>query len=198
MSTLAQRARSLPRAAIWAGVGVGIVAAYFGLVEPLLDRLNRTTARAEERAAALAAVRRPHDSGDTAAEALAVRKFGRVELPGDPELRPVEFNRKVTDVFNARGVKDYKSTTRRVPLGQGPMQAAYTSSERVERTIREIQFEAEPETISAIIADLEAIPEVAAISRVQLTKANAEGRPRALRAVIAAEAWTATRRERAR
>jgi hypothetical protein len=200
MTDLLDRFAVLPRAARWALVALAVVLLYFALIEPVIDRYNTYSGRADDRLAALRDLRRRAAQGDSGAAALGVRRFGLVELPGDPELRSVAFNRKVTEILQKHGVTRHNSTTRNVPLGAtGPLAGTLGQNERIDRVVREVQFDAEPEAISAVLADLERTPEVAAVSRVQLRRASApDGPPRALNATIAAEAWVITRRERAR
>src|SRR5438876_420265 len=79
-----------------------------------------------------------------------------------------------------------------------PHARAVTPEERVERRISEIQFDAAPEVVTEILADLERAPEVSAVSRVEMRRADREGASRQLHATIAAETWVVARKGRAR
>lgn len=189
MSRAADLYRSLPRPARWGVLAVAGLLAYFGVVEPVVDATSSVNARADARAQAIAEVR--SGGGDDAA-ALGLRQFGDVAPPGDPRERAVAFDRRVLEVLEKHSVRDHTSTTSTVPLGTGPLLSLLSpSNQRVERRIRQIQFEASPETLSAVISDLERTPEVAAVSRVQIRKAQ-DGR--LVRATVSAEAWLVTRK----
>ncbi len=186
MSRVSDIYRGLPRAGrwgVWAGAGL---LGYFAVVEPIMDKTNALNSRADARAQAIAEVR---SGGGAGAADLGLRRFGHVEPPGDPRERNVAFNRRVLEILETHALKDHASTTRNAPLNAGPLLTALAPShQKVERHIREVQFEATPETLAAVIADLERTPEVAAVSRVQIRKP--EGGGRIVRATIAAEAWS--------
>jgi hypothetical protein len=197
MSALWERFRALPRSAKWLVLAGLLLLAYFAGVEPAIDAMNRMRARADQREAELAALRTGLPDGGEAA--LHVRRFGPVATPGEPETRPVAFHRLVTEILARHGVKDHRNTTRSVALGQGPLTDVVKTRElKVERLVREVQFEASPEAVAAVVADLEKTPEVAAVSRVQLARSDEEGAGRVLRATISAEAWILVRKEAVR
>ncbi len=190
MSRLADIYRDLPRAGRWGLLALAGLFAYFGVVEPVVDKTGALKARAEARTRAIAEVR---SGGAAAAADLGLRQFGVVEPPGDPRERAVAFDRRVLEVLDKHSVAKHTSTTRTVPMTPGPLLTALaTANQKVDRRIREIQFEATPETLAAVIADLERTPEVAAVSRVQIRKAEDGGRM--LRATVSAEAWTLVRK----
>jgi hypothetical protein len=190
MNRLADFYRGLPRAGRWGLLALAGLLAYFGVVEPVVDKTGALNARAEARARAIAEVRA---GGATAAADLGLRQFGVVEPPGDPRERAVAFDRRVLEVLEKHSVERHTSNTKTAPLAPGPLLAALApANQKVDRRIREIQFETTPETLAAVIADLERIPEVAAVSRVQIRKADDGGRT--LRATVAAEAWTLARK----
>jgi hypothetical protein len=114
--------------------------------------------------------------------------------PGDPRERADAFNRRINEVLKSRGVTDHTGTTRTISLATGPVNTALDASgQRVDRFIRELQFEADPETLASVLADLDRSPEVAAISKVQARKAE-EGGGRLLRATVSVEAWVLARK----
>lgn len=194
MNRLIETFRSLPRWARWSAVAGAGLLGYFAVVEPTLDQVNALNSRASARADAIREVRSGSDGG---ADALGVRKHGRVSVPGDPRERAVAFDRRVLEILDRHDVKDHTSTTRVVPMSSGPLLAALAASDqRVDRRVREIQFEASPEALSAVLSDLEQAPEVAAVSRVQVRKGDASGRT--LRASVSAEAWILSRKGAAR
>jgi hypothetical protein len=199
VSALTDRIRALPRATRWGLWAGAIVLSYFVAVEPLLDAINTTNAKAADREGALVALARDPLSSQSSDLVLGVKKFGAVELPGDPETRPVAFNRRVVEILAKHNVKNSSSTTRTMPLGNGPLKDAYGESSRIDRQVREIQFDATPEDIAAVVADLESAPEVAAVSRVQLRRGDQQdSAARLLKATISVEAWVAGRKGRTR
>lgn len=195
MNALVQRFRTLPRAARWAVFAGAILVAYFAVVEPVIDRINTTASRADDRESALVALAKDPIGAQSSEVALGVRKFGAVELPGDPEVRSVAFNRRVVEVLSKHRIRNDTSTTRTMPLGAGPLKSAYTEEERIDRLVREVQFSATPEELAAVIADLESSPEVAAVSRVQLRRGdNQDTAARQLKVTLAVETWVVNRR----
>lgn len=169
--------KSLPRAGRWFVWALVCVAAYFGVVEPVIDRASGISARADAAAAALVA----YDSGRSTQDREAadirrgLRQFGPVLLPGEPGERSVAFNRRITEILDKQGVKYPLSTVKTASLGAGPLDKSMPAGQRVERLIRDVQFDATPEQVSAVLAELERSPEVASVSRVQIRRAG-EGR----------------------
>lgn len=181
--------RAQSRAMKIAMVGLAAIVAYFAIVEPVLVLTSDARNEADARQASLEKLRKKA-SDDQDTEVLAVRKFGRIELPADTNSRSLRLNQEVTAVLEKHGVRTHTSSTKIGPIGQGPMQAAVPPTEQVSRYVREVQFEASPETVAAVIADLERTPEVAGISRVQLRRGGETNRDdRVLRATISVEAW---------
>lgn len=172
-----------------------VVLAYFVVVERVIDRINAASARADDREIALAVLAKDPIGAQSSEVALGVRKFGAVELPGDPEVRSVAFNRRVVEVLSKHKIRNDASTTRTMPLGNGPLKSAYTEEERIDRIVREVQFSATPEELAAVIADLESSPEVASVSRVQLRRGdNQDTAARQLKVTLAVETWVVNRR----
>lgn len=194
MTRVVEMYRSLPRAGRWAALALAGLVAYFAAVEPAVDLTMSLSARADARADAIAEVRSGPKGED--AVTLGLRRFGRVEGPGDPRERGVAFNRRVLEVLEKHGVRNHTSTMRTAPLGRGPLLTALEpAGQRVDRLIREVKFEGPPETVAAVVADLERSPEVASVPRVQVRKA---GTGRSVQATVDAEAWVLTQRSAAR
>lgn len=197
MSDLSDKFRTLPRAARWGVSALGILVAYFIIAEPLIDKMNTLNSRADDRVGALVAL--TYDPSGSAADiALGVRKFGEVLLPGDEQTRSVAFNRRVSSILEKHKIKD-NSTTRKMPLGQGPLKEVYGDVSRIDRLVREVQFEATPEDLAAVIAELESAPEVAAVSRIQIRRGDQKDTAgRILKATVSAEAWIVSEKGRGR
>jgi len=86
-----------------------------------------------------------------------------------------------------------------MPLGQGPLRDVYGEGERIDRLVREVQFEGTPEQIAAVVSDLENAPEIAAVSRVQVRRGDQQDTAaRMLKVTVAAEAWVVGKKGRAR
>jgi hypothetical protein len=192
---------NLPRAARWglcAAVGVG---AYFLLLEPIVDRVRMLSSASDSKAATLASHAKSSKALEDDAQkvALGVRRFGDVMEPGDPEQRALEFNRAVDEILKKNGVREHTSTTRTTPMGPGPLVARAGAEFRIDRLIKDIQFNSEPEVAAAVIADLERTPVVATVSRLQIREADSRDKSaRQVRVSLAAEAWMLARKGKAR
>ena len=198
MNAIFDRIRSLPRAARWGLSAGGVLLAYFIVIEPLLDRVNSTKARADDRLGALTALTRNPIGEGSSELALGVRKFGAVELPGDPEARSLALNQRIAEVMKKHSIR-YEITTRVQPMGSGPLKDAYGETERIDRQVREVQFDATPENLSAVVADLENASEVAAVSRVQVRRGDQQdSAARLLKATLSVEAWVVSKKGRTR
>lgn len=192
MSALLARLRALPRAAQWGVWAALALVAYFAIVEPTLELRAAWASKADDKSQALVALARGTREGDEVE--LGIRRFGVVKPPGDPRERADAFNRRINEVLKSHEVTDHTGTTRTISLTTGPLNSALDASgQRVDRFIREIQFEAAPETLAAVLADLERSPEVAAVSKVQVRKSE-EGGGRLLRATVSVEAWVLARK----
>lgn len=204
MTSVIDRIKSWPRALKWALLGAIIIAAYFVAIEPAIDTYNSWKGGADVAQARLAAFERDEDVRQQERQAieLGLRQFGRVAFPGEERARSEDLNRVIEQVFSRHDVRDRTQTTRRAPLGQGPIDKSIASDQRIDRLIIDVQFDATPEQIAGVVADLEQSEVVAAVSRVQLRKAADGDRGRAsgriVRANLSVEAWLLSKRERAR
>lgn len=204
MSTLLSRIKSWPRAMKWAILAAIGVTAYFMVIEPAIDTYNVWKNTADQAEARLAAFDRDAEIRERERQTieLGLRQFGRVEFPGDERSRSEALSRVIEQVLTKHNVRERTQTTRRAPLGQGPIDRALEADQRVDRLIVDLQFDATPEQVAAVIADLEQSEVVAAVSRVQIRRA-ADGdraRPsgRTVRANLSVEAWLLSKRERTR
>lgn len=202
-SSLASRWTSMPRALRWAVLAGLFIGAYFGLIEPALGAMAKWNARADSKEVALTKFdndRRARQDMDEAAT-LGVSRFGLVEAPGDASDRSLALNKKVSSILDENGIKRPTTTTREVPLPANSALSRYLGSDfRVERVINDLTFDAEPEQIAKVVADLERSPEVSSISSVQIKQIAgdaAEG-SRLVRATIAVEAWQYKKKGRAK
>ena len=187
--------KQMPRAGQWTTLALVGLVAYFAVIEPTVEKIGKLGGRAESRRAELVAFEKEQQTGDNARSrvALGVSRYGEVLWPGDPESREAAFNRKIAEVLSRHGIKDQRATTRSSSLSKGPLLEAMGQGAAVSRQISDLQFEATPEQVSGIVADLERTPEVAAVSRVQLRRVDEQDRARLLRANISVETWVQTR-----
>jgi hypothetical protein len=185
----------------WAVLASLFVGAYFGAIEPALGAMARWNARADAKEVSLTKFdndRRARQNMDNAAT-LGVTRFGLVEPPGDASDRGLALNRKVNTILEENGIKRPTMTTRQVLLPANSALARHLGSDfRVERVINDIVFDAEPEQIAKVIADLERSSEVSSISRVQIKQVagDAAETSRLVRATLAVEAWQYKKKER--
>jgi hypothetical protein len=191
--------KSLPRAGQWLVWGLVCVAAYFGLVEPVMDQTSSIGSKADAAASALVSYESGRTTQDREAGEISrgLRQFGPVLLPGEAGERSGAFNRRITEILDKQGVKYPTSTTRTAPLTSGPLDKTMPAGQRVERLIRDLQFDATPEQVTAVLAALERSPEVAAVSRVQIRRAAGGAGSRTVRANITVEGLIIARKDHA-
>lgn len=192
MSDLMRKLGALPRAARWGLAFVVLLALYFVAIEPAIEWRNRISAGADRDAAMLSRFEAADDTVKRARDTVLTGQFhfGEVEYPGDPETRPLAFNRAVDEVLRKHGVSGQTSTTRTVAMGSGPLTSRVGATHRVERLTRQIEFQAAPEAAAGVIADLEQSPLVATISNVQVRQLDARDKAeRAVTTSLTVEAW---------
>lgn len=188
MSALFDWYNSLERVVKWGVWAVVGLLGYFAGVEPIVDASLKASGAAELRETSLH--RLAEDAANTDADALAIRKFGRLELPADANTRTSKLNKAVTAILDSHGVRRHTSSTKMTSMEQGPLQAAVPSTEQVWRFVREIQFEASPEAFAAALADFETSADISCVSRVQLRRGGEANRgDRVVRATVAVETW---------
>jgi len=184
-------------------VFVAALAAYFLVVEPALDSTLRLGGSAD----ALESRLRGASSSDQGfVSALGqvesgVQRFGAVNLPVETTAGSEAFNRRVAEILKAHGVRDSTATDREVPVASGPLTQVYTAQNmRLDRLVKDLQFETTPDNVARVIADFERAPEIVAVSRVQITRLQSgRGVPAGtVRANITAEAWKLSRKGRGR
>lgn len=180
--------KDMPRAARWLiGLGVGLLA-YFLAVEPALDAAAQWSARADSKALALDEHRRGRAQRESAAAAVSagLATFGPVAMPVEEKRRSEEFNRRVNAILAQHGIRDHTSTSRTAPMPTDALAGVFGAGVRVGRLVTELQFEARPDVVAAVIADLEQSAEVSAITRIDLRKGGRDS-SRLLRAQVSAE-----------
>lgn len=203
MSRLVEMFRSLPRAGRWGVIAIAAFAGYFLIVEPVLELTNTHDAAADaienslRRTAELAS----DDSDDGRMFSSGINAYGHPQLPNDPKTRPEAIQRVVDEVLETHGIETRTKTERNSTL-TGDKARALVGSDKLERYIVEVSFEADQNTVAQIIADLEQSPVVSAVSRVKIDRTAIGSRyfddadkavPGRVRATISAESWVQVR-----
>lgn len=184
---------ALPRSVKWGVIAVGVIALYFGAVEGALESMGKWNARADNRQAELRKFERARserkDTDKAATESVKV--FGEVGSPADAATRSQELNQKVQAALDAGGIKRPTITSRSVLVpASSPLSRQFGTDHRVERLVSEIVFDAEPEQVAKVVADLEQVPEVARVSRLQVKQKSGDSEGgRQVSATIWVEAW---------
>jgi hypothetical protein len=188
--------RDLPRAGKWGVAAALALVAYFAVVEPVIEKSAELSLRAEQRTLELTSFQREQGTGEGARAALAVgiSRYGEVAWPEEQGARVDAFNRRIADVLRRHGVTGQRTMTRTASMPRGPLLDALGPGAAVTRHTNDLQFDATPEQISAILAELEKSPEVAAVSRVHLRRNDEQERARLLRANISVETWVLARK----
>lgn len=195
---LSQRWKALPPVVKFGVGAAAFAAAYFAAIEPAIDAINRDGGKSASNETALIEYARSGGRLRAANETVSrgSREFGEVALPGDPQSRPSEFNSAVDAVLSTHKVEGVTSTSRTAPLATGPLTKYLGTGQKVDRVMKELSFNATPEALHAVLADLERTPQVAAISRVQVRQGDdREKADRLLKVSISLETWTITRKE---
>jgi hypothetical protein len=191
MSRYIEAISALPRAAKWALVALVAVALYFTVVERTIDLINAYSAGADLSATTLNKYAASSEPQKRALDTLKIgfRTFGDVDFPADQTTRAGAFNSAVDKILKEQKVSA-KSRTKNAPLGAGPLNAKVGPDQRIERMVRDIEFDATPEAVGAVVSALERSPVVAAVSKVQIrTIDSKEKGARQVHAAITVEAW---------
>jgi len=201
--SLGARFNSMPRAARWLVVFVAGLAAYFLVIEPALDSTLRMNSSSEQLESRLHGASSSDQGFVTALGQVesGLQRFGAVNLPVESTTGSEAFNRRVAEILKAHGVRDSTASDREVPVASGPLTQVYAPDNmRLDRLVKDLQFETTPDNVAKVIADFERAPEVVAVSRVQITKLQSgRGVPAGtVRANITAEAWKLSRKGRGR
>lgn len=197
---------TLPRAAKWALAGVAFVGLYFLVVEPGLDYKKTLDARADKAGRVVEVFHEDADARDGKRRRIeqGTARFGSVLPPaGLTETsegamlragaeRVQQFNSAITKVFDKHKVARRESSPdNNARLPAGPLASLVGADRDVLRMVREISFTAPPESVSAILSELESTPEISSISRVLIVRPDPqrEGATRELTVTITAETW---------
>ncbi|MGD9791394.1 MAG: hypothetical protein AB7Q00_10175 [Phycisphaerales bacterium] len=169
-----------------------VLALYFGVVEPVINKTKSINNTADAKATELVrfeAERQARLSADQDAT-IGVTRFGIVDGPGERVARSEDVNRAISKILAENDVQPLL-TTREVPLGnaKSPLTAFAKDNEQVQRLQIEIAFDSSPEQLARVLAGLEREPKIAVINRLQTRIASTDRTSRVLRSTINVEAW---------
>ena len=201
MQKIAQWYRTLPRSGRWLVIAGLVLLGYFP-IDWALGVANSINASADRYASLI----RRNNSGvsdqklQMATMTQAVQTFGVVNEPTDAKTAGDAITKRVNAVLKANRIKDFKIRDRMLSLpNNGPLAATLAPGESIDRMIKDVEFDASPDTLVAILSQLEQSPEVAAVSQVRLGKATGGGSrgssaPRVLTVSLSIETWVKGRK----
>jgi hypothetical protein len=191
--------RGLSRAGKWGVWALGGLAFYFLVVEVALDRWSAWSGAADQREAVL----RDWTGNSAAREAdentvmNGTRVFGVAGFPGPEGERSQALRSAIAATLQKHGVREYDERGREAILKSDALAAAVGSGTRIKRIVRDVTFEASPDTMTQIVADLEKSADVSAVSRVFVRKTTGSGNRGAstknLNITLSIEAWGVAR-----
>jgi len=200
LAPLVARWRSLPRVARWvilAGLGIG---AYYGIVEPVLDMTNKADAAADLAALQLREYDKQEASRAEAQARIAIgsTSFGEVALPTKDANLVSRISDQIAAILNDHGVTEWNvQTLRGSPLGRAVLPSLFRpDTEELQRVVFTVTLSDRTATVLSVIADLERIPGIAAISSAQLRRTE-KGKDR-IAATLSPEVWVIVPREASR
>lgn len=200
LATLIDRYRSVGRSIKWLTWLVGVLVGYFAVVEPLLDWRTSLNTRADALAASLDREHELAAAAQSPGSTLAVSRamFGTPMLPGPDAARKQAFSARVNAIFRDHDVVP-RITERQSPVRDAQASALVDPEFRVERLVLDLSFEASPDTVAKILAELEKAEEVSGVNRLSVRKvtdaprgSGGAGRDtpgRIVRAQISVETW---------
>lgn len=180
--------RTWPRSArwlVWAGVGL---IAYFALVEPglgLVVRLHQQAASARAALEQMHEAQAERERRQAAVRRAEVRLGAAVAEPAPASQGAAALDARIAEVLRRHGVDSYTSQARLAPLRAGEL-SRVSGSASVARLVRDLRFEASPESAIHVLAELEQSPDVTSIASVELRRADVG---RALRVALSLETW---------
>lgn len=196
MSALIQQFSALPRALKWL-IYLGLfMVGFFLVIRPALTFSDTVSAKAANLESALAA-RNDFNASDAGNGGIITALQGVYGTPLRPGggLNPEAFRRVVNGILENHNITD-STITERPKMQMSGLSSEQTSAlgiASVDRMILEVTFEAHPEDVVAILAELERSPEVASVSRVKIDKSVSRlaDDDRLVRATLTPEAWIA-------
>lgn len=191
------RYRGLPKTVRWS-IGAAVVAVLFLLWNDHVVRLtDEWDVRAERMLANV-----ENAAGDTRRlQSLGVLRpvvlgLGPLEEPGNEATAEKQLNRVINEVLKDQAVsQDSYSYRGPSKLRRGTLSRIIAPGEQVERITGDLRFDATPEIAAKIVAELEASPNIDAISNLRMTR---QPGPRKVTVDLTVETWIITAERRPR
>lgn len=174
------------RAIKWAAIAIPILAAYI-ILDYGFWTLSSALATRGDRIEAAIAVSKTRESKLQGDVKSSVRAFGPVDAPASRDTGASALTGSIAAVFKQHNTT-YGLTIREQRIGSRDLESAVGT--KIDKVVAELRFEASPDAASAIIAQLEAAPEIDSISDLKL---NYQPQTRKVTVQLSAEAWTLDR-----
>lgn len=208
MSALIAFYRNLPRAGRWLVLFGAFCIGYFLVIDKVMQHTAEVRLKADQLESDFNRERALADTTSEEGRALSsgIANFGQPMLPVDRNNRAESLNRTVDEVLARHAITNSTKTEKNPSFGAAPQIPVIAGSgATAQRIVLEIAFEATPEKVIAVLADLERAPGVAAVGRLRIDRTSvsarygledleeAEDPARLVRATIAPEAWVVVR-----
>ncbi len=181
---------ALPRALQWCISAVVFLGIFFGAIDPLLAWRSSLVGRAEIAQAQvndLEQLVRQREGSDQRL-ALASRAHGTPHKPGEVETERAAIISAIGRVERAHGIVITSLEPRTIYARDSALQDSLGGDEELVRLVYVMSFQADPQTITAVLRDLEAAPEIQRIGGVRITRTG-RGEDRTLAARFEPETW---------
>lgn len=182
-SAIIAQYESLPRAGKWLIIFLGVLIAYFAIVEPVMNLTDRFNNEADKAAIAIDRYA-DTDSDDAGIIRTGQQRWGAVSPPGRDESAVLDAKVDITKVLEkynlTRQVNITQRQSQKVRTDRANANVSYT------RGPIEIKFTAKPHIATEVLAQIEALPSVAQVAQVRLRKLT--DRPE-VEATFVADAW---------
>ncbi len=174
------------RAIKWAAIAIPILVAYLVLDYGFWQVSANLSIRGDRIESIIAASKKRGASIEGSVES-AVRAFGPVDAPATKDDGADALTTSIAAIFKQNNT-NYGLGLREQRISSRSLESAVGS--KIEKIVAEIRFDATPDAASAIIAQLEAAPEIDSISDLKL---NYQPQTRRVTVQLSAEAWTLAR-----
>ena len=190
MMRLLEKLAALPRAAQWGIYALVFIVAYFGVIEPLMDMRSGWVNRASLARTQVATLeeRLADREGSVDVLARATRAHGQAHKPGAFEAERAAIVGAIGRIEQANAITITSLEPRTIAVQASALQAGLEPGDELVRLLYVITFEADPETITSVLRDLEAAPEVQHVGGVRITR-KGRGDERTLEARFEPETW---------
>lgn len=190
MSRWIERVARLPRAVQWSLGAAVFVALFYGVIDPALAWRSALVGRAEVaegRVDALTTLLAQRASSEHQLQ-LASRAHGPAHKPGEFEAERQAITGAIERVQGAHGIVVTSIEPRTMSAQDSTLLAGLGAEQEVVRLVYVMSFQADPATITAVLRDLEASPEIQRVAGVRITRTG-RGEERTLAARLEPETW---------